>query len=245
MTTNDFWQNWTKARIDLGRTGHALLTSEVLALRWAHALAKDAVLASWQEKLTLDELKALGEKPLLLCSKITDRQEYLKRPDLGRRLSEKSAKKLLSLKSKQYDVVFVISDGLSKDAIEHHLIPFWIIFKAQLNNFSLKVAPLMLIPFSRVAIADEVGSLLGAKLSVILIGERPGLSSFDSLSAYLTYNPQPKNTDSQRNCISNIGPPKGFSYEIAAEKLIYLIRESLQRKLSGVSLKEESSKRLT
>lgn len=235
----DFWKTWTKARIDLGRTGHGLKTQEVLALKWAHALAKDAVLASWTVKETSDSLESLGEKTLILASRVKNREEYLKRPDLGRKLEQGSYKKLLSLKS-QYDVVFIISDGLSTTAIEHHLMPFWTVFKTQLKNYSLKVAPLILVPFSRVALSDDVGVALGAKLSIILIGERPGLSMPDSLSAYLTYDPRPENTDSNRNCLSNICPPTGLSYDAASQKLIYLVRESLQRKLSGVGLKEEA-----
>lgn len=240
MTKHDFWKNWTEARIDLGRTGHALRTPEVLALRWAHALAKDAVLTPWDVKNTRDVLQALGEKPLILSSKVENRDDYLKRPDLGRKLKPQSTQKLSSLKSKQYDLVFIISDGLSSAAINKHLLPFWSVLKAHLAEYSLKIAPPILVPFARVAISDDVGFAIGAKLSVILLGERPGLSTPDSLSAYLTYDPKPENTDALRNCISNICPPKGCSHEKAAQKLLYLIRESLQRKLSGVSLKEES-----
>ncbi len=235
-----FW-NWTKARINLDRLGHGLLTKDILSLKWAHALAKDAVLTPWDVKDSKNKLLALNEKSLILSSKVNDKDEYLRRPDLGRKLSSESIKALSALNP--CDLVFIISDGLSSTAIRH-LVPFWQVFKEQLENYTLNIAPLMLVPFSRVAIADEIGFLLKAKLAIIFIGERPGLSSPDSLSIYLTYDPKPSNTDSDRNCISNICPPNGLSYELAVDKLDFLIRESLQRKLSGVELKEEAKTKL-
>jgi ethanolamine ammonia-lyase small subunit len=235
----DFWKNWTQARIGLGRSGHSIPTSEVLELRWAHAVARDAVLSPWQIESAREVLAAQGEETITLSSQIQNREEYLRRPDLGRRLSQGSLDQLTRLKAQQYQLAFVVSDGLSSAAVDRHLIPFWSVLRSRLEQFRLKIAPLILIPYSRVAISDDVGGALGAELVVILVGERPGLSSADSLGAYLTYDPKPGKTDSERNCISNIRPPHGCSYEIAAEKLSYLIRESLVRKLSGIQLKEE------
>lgn len=143
------------------------------------------------------------------------------------------------------DIAFIATDGLSPKGIDNHLIPFWETFKPLLkkNLGDLKVA-LVLVPFGRVAISDEIGSALKARESVIFVGERPGLSSFDSLGIYMTYNPKHGNTDANRNCISNIHPPEGLSYESAAEKLIDLLKESFRLKLSGVNLKEVNRKML-
>jgi ethanolamine ammonia-lyase small subunit len=165
----------------------------------------------------------------------------LARPDLGKILTAESCLALQELKKNHnFDIAWIVSDGLSTAAIETHFIPLWGYCKALLEDNHLRSSPLILAPFSRVAIADEIGEILKCRLAIIFIGERPGLSSVDSLGIYLTYHPKLGNQDSNRNCISNIRPPDELSYQLASLKLNYLIHESIRRGLSGVSLKEEA-----
>ncbi len=232
----------TQARIGLHRIGHSLSTEDLLDFQIAHALARDAVQETWNVADFEKKMKALGEKPIRVETAISIREQYLKFPTLGRVLTTSSRDKLIKYsKRHQVDIVFIITDGLSVPAINMHAIPFWKTLKPLLQSSfeKLKIA-LVLAPYGRVALSDGVGKALGAKLSVILVGERPGLSSINSLGIYLTYNPKPGNSDANRNCISNVHPPEGLSYAIAAEKLMFLITESLRLKLSGTQLKEEA-----
>jgi ethanolamine ammonia-lyase small subunit len=241
-STSDVWQflqAYTPARIALGRAGHSLPTAELLKFQADHALARDAVystidIQSFSEKLT----KRLSHPVFSLKSKVNNRQEYLQRPDWGRRLSEESVAFLNKLNISESDICFVIADGLSADAVSNHALPVLENLIPQLQNLNWEIAPIIIVEQGRVAISDEIGFLLKAKIVVIFIGERPGLSSPDSMGAYLTLNPKVGLTDDSRNCISNIRPA-GLSYEMASEKLLYLLTEIQNRQISGVNLKDE------
>ena len=181
------------------------------------------------------ELKQQGIEPVTAASAAADRGVYLRRPDLGRQLNAESREKLAALRG-EYDAAFVIADGLSALAVHRHAAA---LLETVLAHLDWCVAPVVIVEQGRVAIGDEIGDLLGAKLAVVLIGERPGLSSPDSLGVYLTWQPKPGRTDAERNCISNIRA-EGLSYAAAAHKLRFLMNEARRRKLSGVQLKEEA-----
>ncbi|MCC9166550.1 ethanolamine ammonia-lyase subunit EutC [Pontibacter harenae] len=239
--TADPWDSlkaFTAARIALGRAGTSVPLKASLAFKMAHAHARDAVFSSLNLDLLLEELEQFQLPVHLLHSLATDRQEYLQRPDLGRRLHSASAA-LLSEEGQTFaDVAIVLADGLSATAVNTHAVPLLQILLPALQKAGFKVASLTVVEQARVAVADEIGELLGAKLSLVFIGERPGLSSPDSLGAYFTYAPKLGTTDEGRNCISNIRP-EGLPYAFAAEKCLYLIKEALRRKLTGVALKDE------
>jgi ethanolamine ammonia-lyase small subunit len=171
-----------------------------------------------------------------LASAAANRDEYLKRPDLGRRLSEESRERLEGLRS-EYDAAFVIADGLSSLAVHRHAVP---LLDLLLRDLDWRIAPVAIVEQGRVAIGDVIGELLGVRMVVVLIGERPGLSSPDSLGAYLTWQPRRGRTDAERNCVSNIRT-EGLSYEAAAHKLQFLMNESRRLKLSGVRLRENAA----
>ncbi len=231
-------KQFTAARIGLGRTGSSIPVKRSLEFNLAHAHARDAVYS----ELNLDKLvEVLGEfeLPVLqLHSQAGYREQYLQRPDLGRLLDEESAS-LLESQSKLNDVVIIIADGLSATAVNHNAAGLFRVLIPQLRSAGLSIAPICLVKEARVAIADDIGHLLKARLSVILIGERPGLSAADSMGAYLTYKPRPGLTDEARNCISNIRP-HGLSANQASKKIFYLIQEALKRKISGVNLKDNA-----
>lgn len=225
-------RDYTPARVDQGRTGHSLPTRELLDFQLAHARARDAV----HLKLDVTSLLVeLNQKCIVLASAAPDRATYLHRPDLGRQLNQDSRESLAPHRS-AYEIAFVIADGLSALAVHRHAAP---LLDMVLPKLDCSVAPLTIVQQARVAIGDEIGQLLGARLSVVLIGERPGLSSPDSLGVYLTWQPRPGRTDAERNCISNIRAG-GLSYELAAHKLLFLINESRRLKLSGIKLKESA-----
>jgi len=229
-------RDFTPARVDLGRTGHSLPTSELLDFQLAHARARDAVHLPLDVPSLLIELKHKNIPCVTLATEAHDRSTYLHRPDLGRRLNAESRERLAPLKS-DYEAAFIIADGLSALAVHRHAVP---LLELALSNLDWNIAPVMIVEQGRVAIGDEIGERLGAKLTVVLIGERPGLSSPDSLGIYLTWQPRPGRTDAERNCISNIRA-EGLSCEIAAHKLLFLMNESRRLKLSGVQLKERAS----
>ncbi len=228
---------YTNARIALGRAGVSMPTSEGLKFTLAHAFARDAVYARIEDTELRIEIENL-HPCLVLQSRVADRHQYLQRPDLGRRLKEESLTELKTLAG-IYDICINVADGLSATAVNSHAVPLLDILIPRMKDMGWSLAPICMIEQGRVAISDETGSVLGAKLSLILIGERPGLSSPDSLGAYLTYGPAIGNTDEKRNCISNINA-NGLSYEAAADKIMYLVSESLRLKLSGVMLKDNS-----
>ena len=229
----------TAARIALGRTGTSVPLCEALAFRLAHAHARDAVYSVLDPAKLLAALAPLQLPVLQVRSKAHDRQEYLQRPDLGRQLHEEAHGLLKEHGTQDVDVVFILADGLSAEAVNEHTAPLLQRLLPKLQQAGFRVAPLVLAAQARVAIGDEIGELLRAQLALILIGERPGLSSPDSLGAYFTYGPRPGLTDEARNCVSNIRP-EGLTYDLAADRLFFLISESLRRKLSGVQLKDDT-----
>ncbi|WP_313741666.1 ethanolamine ammonia-lyase subunit EutC [Pseudomonas sp.] len=232
----------TPARIALGRTGTSLPTAAQLDFQFAHAQARDAVHLPFDHDALSQQLHGAGHETLLLHSAAGDRHEYLQRPDFGRRLSEDSAVRLREHAERHaggVDLAIVIADGLSALAVHRHSAALLKRFDEQAAADGWRRAPVVLVEQGRVAVADEVGQLLGARMTVMLIGERPGLSSPDSLGVYFTYAPRVGLTDAARNCISNVRL-EGLSYGMAAHRLLYLMREACRRQLSGVTLKDEA-----
>ncbi|MFH0020997.1 ethanolamine ammonia-lyase subunit EutC [Pseudomonas fluorescens] len=232
----------TPARIALGRTGTSLPTSAQLDFQLAHAQARDAVHLPFDHAGLGTQLQEGGRDSLLLHSAAPDRNTYLQRPDLGRKLSDESAQTLRDYASAHpggVDLAIVVADGLSALAVHRHTLPFIKRLEDQMSPDGWSLAPVLLVEQGRVAIGDEIGQLLGAKMLVMLIGERPGLSSPDSLGLYFTYAPKVGLTDAYRNCISNVRL-EGLSYGMAAHRLLYLMREACRRQLSGVNLKDEA-----
>jgi ethanolamine ammonia-lyase small subunit len=236
----------TPARVGLRRTGISVATGELLDFQLAHARARDAVHASLQPVsliAALNELTRSGHDSVPLHSAAADRQSYLQRPDLGRRLDQASRERVGSFAAPgaAYDLAIVIADGLSALAVERHAIPLLAELLPALSD--LTRAPICIVEQGRVAIGDEIAHAFGASQVVVLIGERPGLSSPDSLGAYITWRPMPgQTTDAGRNCISNIRA-EGLSYEHAAARLLFYIREARSRQLTGVALKDPDKDR--
>lgn len=233
----------TPARIALGRVGGSLPTQAHLDFQLAHARARDAVLLPLDFTAFSDRLSQQGFASLQLSSAVTDRQQYLQRPDLGRILDEASAERLTRHHA-AYDVAFVIVDGLSSLAVDRNAIPMLAAFQPYLEQARWRVAPLCLVNNGRVAVGDPIAHHLGARMVVVLIGERPGLSSPDSLGIYFTYNPHPGMLDSERNCLSNVRDG-GMPYSEAAMRLDYLIREACRRQISGVDIKDDTQSTAT
>jgi ethanolamine ammonia-lyase small subunit len=232
----------TPARIALGRTGTSIPTNAQLDFQFAHAQARDAVHLPFDHGGLSSQLAERGRDSLLLHSAAADRHLYLQRPDLGRRLSDESAQQLRDYADANpggVDLAVVVADGLSALAVHKHTMPFLTRMEEQTHAEGWSLSPVILVEQGRVAVADEIGQLLGAKMTVILIGERPGLSSPDSLGLYFTYNPKVGLTDAYRNCISNVRL-EGLSYGMAAHRLLYLMKEACRRQLSGVNLKDEA-----
>ncbi len=239
VVNDELWaqlRRTTPARIALGRVGHALPLAEVLDFQLAHARARDAVHAALDGAALAAELAPL---PVLQVeSDAPDRATYLRRPDLGRRLSARSAA-LLAAASKRCDVVFVIGDGLSATGVQAGAVRLLRACMAELAD--LTIGPVVIAKAARVALADPVGEALGARVSVMIIGERPGLSVHDSLGIYMTFGPRSGRSDAERNCISNIHGAGGLSPQDAARTLGWLLREALRRQLSGVELKDDQT----
>jgi len=220
----------TRARIGLGRSGDSVPTGALLDFQLAHARARDAVHGTVDFDALAEEI---GLPTIRVDSAAANRDSYLRRPDLGRRLDESSRAKL---PPGPYDAVFIVADGLST-AVQRHAAPLLKLCLAELTDWRL--GPVILAGQARVGLGDEIGALTGAALSVMLIGERPGLSVADSMGLYLTWEPRAGRNDSERNCISNIHA-HGLSYEAAAAKLLWLMRAAKACKLTGVGLKEEA-----
>lgn len=232
----------TPARIALGRTGTSLPTQAQLDFQFAHAQARDAVHLPFDHAGLSQEMTARGRESLLLRSAAHDRHSYLQRPDLGRKLHEDSAQRLREYAQANpggIDVAVVVADGLSALAVHRHTAPFLSHMEEHATAEGWSLSPVILVEQGRVAVSDEIGELLGAKMVVMLIGERPGLSSPDSLGLYFTYAPKVGLTDAYRNCISNVRL-EGLSYAMAAHRLAYLMREACRRQLSGVNLKDDA-----
>lgn len=235
-------RHFTDARIALGRAGVSIPTKPHLEFQFAHARAKDAVHLPLDVSALIDRLAGIDRQVVPLHSAAGERQTYLKRPDLGRRLNLESRERLQALPTANApadNVAFVVADGLSAFAIHRHAIPFLEVAMPRLVQGGWRMAPIALVENGRVAIGDEIAEILQAGIVVVLIGERPGLSSPDSLGIYLTYRPRIGMTDVNRNCISNVRR-EGLSYSEAAHKLLYLMTEARRRNLSGVLLKDEA-----
>ena len=242
MIARDPWSKLarhTPARIALGRTGASLPTEEVLRFALAHAQARDAVHTPFDADRVEEEVRALGFATLRAESAAPARDVYLRRPDLGRRLSDESRARLSASAGAPVDLALVVADGLSSAAVHAHTRPFLATLKGRISDAGWTTAPVVIASQARVALGDEVGHLLKARAVALLVGERPGLSSPDSLGLYLTFSPRPGRSDAERNCISNVRP-EGLAYDLAAFKLAWHIREAFARQLTGVDLKDES-----
>lgn len=227
-------KQFTQARVALGRTGSSLPTEALLDFELAHARARDAVHAVLGTNSIECDLNALGWPSLRVHSAARDRAEYLRRPDHGRTLASPQEAEQLAHSP---ELLFVIADGLSALAAERHAVPLLRLLKPKLSDWVM--GPVVIAEQARVALGDEIGERFGARLIVMLIGERPGLSAPDSLGAYLTYDPRPGRSDAERNCISNIRP-EGLSYEAAAHRICHLLASARRLRLSGVCLKDQS-----
>ncbi|HET6377361.1 MAG TPA: ethanolamine ammonia-lyase subunit EutC [Methylocella sp.] len=232
----DFWdylRRATPARIALGRTGDGLPTARVLEFSLAHAMARDAVKASLDEARLLAELAAWN--PVLVRSQAKDRLTFLQRPDLGRRLDRSSVQ---ALAAGSYDASVIVADGLSARAVELQAFP---LCKTLLETPGLSFAPPVVALQARVALGDEIAARQGAMLAIVLIGERPGLSSQNSIGAYITFRPEPGvTTDAGRNCVSNIGP-QGLSLGEASRRIRAIMALARAIRCTGTSLKEDEA----
>jgi ethanolamine ammonia-lyase small subunit len=246
----DQWQalrQFTAARIALGTCGVSQRTGAQLDFQLAHARARDAVHLALDAAGLAQALAAAwpGSAPaLLLHSAAESRSVYLQRPDLGRRLDAPSRTLLAAQRqggpdARPYDLAVVVADGLSALAVAQNAPPLLQALHARLAAETWLLAPPVIVEQGRVAVGDEVGELLGAKIVVVLIGERPGLSSPDSMGLYLTWAPRVGLTDESRNCISNVRPA-GLGMDDAARRLHYLLTQARQRQLTGVQLKDET-----
>ncbi len=232
----------TPARLALGRAGASLPTRPLLAFTLDHARARDAVHAQFDAAAVAEDLAQLDLTAFTVASRAANRRDYLSRPDLGRRLDPTSAQALSSQAltgGRAGDVVIVIGDGLSPKAVRGHAVALIRALAPRLAAAKLTLGPIVIATGARVALGDEIGELLGARLVAMLIGERPGLSAPDSLGAYITFAPRIGRSDAERNCVSNIHRA-GLSYDEAAAKIAWLIREGLARQLTGIALKDES-----
>lgn len=232
---------FTAARIALGRCGGSIPTAPLLQFQLSHARARDAVLRDLDAAALERQLRANGYQVIRLASAARDRRTFIQRPDQGRVLSARSKAALESRQhpAEPFDAAFMIAEGLSALAIERHAVPVLEAIAPRLLGEGWRLAPICVVSQGRVAVGDEIGALLPARMTLMLIGERPGLSAPDSLGLYLTWDPLPGRSNAERNCISNVRP-EGMSYALAAHKLHYLMAESHRRRLSGVDLKDDA-----
>lgn len=240
----DFWKAmraFTDARIGIDRCGAGIPTQALLSLQEAAALANDAVHRPHDFQKIARQLT--NHECMIVTSRAVDRTTYLRRPDLGRQLDETSRSLLAERAGKQnFDLVFVVADGLSSSAVEHGAAE--IILRCCDRLADWQIAPVIFASQARVALGDQIAAAINARSVAILIGERPGLSVSSSLGIYMTWRPWPGMPDSGRNCISNVHP-RGLSPTEASEKLIWLLQEARQLNLSGVGLKENSAAALS
>jgi len=229
----------TAARIALGRAGTSLPTAEWLRFAQAHALARDAVHTPFDSAALAGELQARAFEAVQVESAAADRATYLRRPDLGRRLSPRSAALLQALNEAPADVCVLVGDGLSARAVQWHVLPLLLELRPRLEQAGMTMGRIAVAQQARVALGDEAGALLNARAVLVLIGERPGLTSPDSLGAYITWAPQAGRSDAQRNCVSNIRP-EGLAYAQAAHKVAWLLGAARRLGATGVALKDES-----
>ena len=244
----DCTDNWalarrfTNARIGIGRAGSSIPTAEFLQFQWDHACAVDAVYSEIDMDSLEEQIGPLAPGCIQLDTVACDKKTYLQRPDYGRKLSDSSRRKLQNYWAGRPgpDILLVVEDGLSSAAVQRYAPQLLSVLLPLLQQAGLTIAPVFLVRYGRVALQDEIGSIAKATIAVSLIGERPGLGSSQRLGIYMVYKPCMGKTDAHRNCISNIGS-QGHSCETAAETLIYLISESMRKKLSGVELKDNRS----
>jgi len=230
----------TPARVALGRAGAGLPTARHLELQLAHARARDAVWHPMDAAAVASALRADGREVVHVHSAARDRREYLERPDLGRRLDAAGAA-ALAPHAGDWDVAFVVGDGLAALAAERHAPALVRAVRARLDadGSTWSIAPVVVAEQARVAFGDAVGAALGARTVAVLLGERPGMSAPDSLGVYLTWDPRPGRTDAERNCVSNVRP-EGLPYARAADTVAWLLREARRRRLTGVALRAEA-----
>ncbi|AWN37095.1 ethanolamine ammonia-lyase subunit EutC [Methylobacterium radiodurans] len=233
----------TPARIGLGRAGSGQTTRSVLAFGLAHAQARDAVHTPLDAEAVRAGVEALGLPTLGAASRAEDRATYLRRPDLGRSLAPESREALAAAAGEACDLALVVADGLSARAIHENAVPVLEAFRPRAAEADWRLAPVVVAGQARVALGDSIGEALRARAVAVLIGERPGLSSPDSLGIYLTYGPRPGRSDAERNCISNVRAA-GLSPNKAAFRLAWLLGQALSRGLTGVQLKDESDRML-
>jgi ethanolamine ammonia-lyase small subunit len=229
----------TPARVGLGRAGASMPTKALLEFTLDHARARDAVHAVFDAAAIISGLGGLGLRPVQVSSQARDRKEYLRRPDLGRMLDPPSKHLLANRDGGPCQLAVVVGDGLSPSAVNAHAVELVRSLVPRLAADGIEIDRAVVASGVRVALGDEIGAIAGARMMVMLIGERPGLSAPDSLGAYLTFAPKPGLTDAERNCVSNIHG-SGLGYDEAAVRIAWLIREGLARKVTGVALKDES-----
>ncbi|CAE6932354.1 Ethanolamine ammonia-lyase light chain (EutC) [Vibrio sp. B1FLJ16] len=255
VVTRNPWdklREFTSARIALGRSGNSVPTDELLSFQLDHAQAMDAVHCSLNVDALVAQLsdsysvlEQTLEPPVVVTSKVTDRFMYLQRPDLGRQLDETSWQKLEVISAEhnaELDLAIVIADGLSSIAIQNHAVPVItrLVSLFTEDDHRWNLAPITVVKQGRVAVGDDVGQCFNAKAVLVLIGERPGLTSPDSMGMYLTWGAKHGSKDSDRNCISNVRP-QGLNYDDACQRAFYLLKEARRLQLSGVNLKDRSS----
>lgn len=229
----------TPARVGLGRTGASLPTKAMLDFTLDHARARDAVHAAFDVPAILSDLAELGIEAFDVRSRARDRREYLERPDLGRTLDQASSDLLARRAGDSCRLAIIVGDGLSPTAVNAHAIAVIRRIVPLLAADQIRIGCAAVATGARVALGDEIGANLGARMIVMLIGERPGLTAADSLGVYLTFAPKVGRTDAERNCVSNIHR-SGLGYDEAAARIAWLIREGLARGITGVALKDES-----
>lgn len=239
----DTLRRFTDARIGLGRAGSALPIAEVLKFSMAHAQARDAVTTPLDWTPIEREIAGLGLESARIESAAGVRDTYLRRPDLGRRLNAQSRQRLAAIAAGSPDLLIVVADGLSSTGVGANAVPMIAALLPVIRKSDWRLAPVLLASQGRVALGDEAGELMRARAVLMLIGERPGLSSPDSLGAYLTWAPRLGRKDAERNCISNIRHG-GLSAQEAAFRAHWLLREAMTRQLSGIELKDESTYQL-
>ena len=229
----------TPARVGLGRAGASMPTDALLAFTLDHARARDAVHTAFDTPRLVAGLAGLGLQASQVSSQAGNRRDYLRRPDLGRMLDPASRRALDEQNIGASELTVVIGDGLSPAAVNVHAVELVRRLGPRLTEAGVRIGNIVIASGARVALGDEIGAALGARMVVMLIGERPGLSAPDSLGAYLTFAPRIGLTDAERNCVSNIHGA-GLGYEEAAVKIAWLVREGLKRQVTGVALKDES-----
>jgi ethanolamine ammonia-lyase small subunit len=236
-------REFTPARVALGRAGASLPTKALLEFTLDHARARDAVHAVFDAEGLLQGLAAFGLEVERVSSLAPGRKDYLARPDLGRKLDADSRQRLAGRRDCERAVAIIVGDGLSPTAVNAHALELLRKLLPRLAKDTIGVGLTVVATGARVALGDEIGDVVGVRMTVMLIGERPGLSAADSLGVYLTFDPAVGTTDEKRNCVSNIHGA-GLSYDEAAAKISWLIREGLTRELTGLTLKDESGVRI-